>query len=624
MSGSGESADLAALALAALACLSESGPPAGWKPAMLVPCVAQLRRTPDSADRPLIDTAAALGLDDAELLAVALCLAVDRDPHAARVLTALQRPLGTSRPLLGIAALALAPLGASVVGLACGRAVAAGLIVIGDEAAALSERSIAIPLPIVAALHGKAENWDGLRRLEPRDLALPTILLDEAGRRAGMLAARSRAGLVLRCSSRTEAIALALQIGESVGRELVLCEGPLPAGAGAWLVASGRMPLFMPILGPGDRWSRPAIPAYDGPWLAATGLDGAVDADPVADEWVIPMPALEDRVQLWRNGGASAAGARWAAERFRHGAGRIADIAGRAALRARHDGRRVATAEDIAGAVAEGSSPLSALAQRSRVFVADDALVLPPALRASLDMLVARARLRGALSEGLGPALTARYTPGVRALFVGEAGTGKTLAAHWLAGQLGLPLYRVDLASLSSKWIGETEKNLSAILSAAEHADVILFFDEADALFAARTSISDANDRFANAQTNYLLQRIEEYEGIAILASNSRDRFDPAFVRRLDTILDFPMPDAAARRELWLAHLGTGAVLEEAQLDRLAITVDLAGGHVRNVVLGAGVAAKSGGRPIGWTDLTDAIAAEYRKLGRPPPALPPC
>ena len=119
------------------------------------------------------------------------------------------------------------------------------------------------------------------------------------------------------------------------------------------------------------------------------------------------------------------------------------------------------------------------------------------------------------------------------------------MAAGWIATRLGLPLYRVDLASLTSKWIGETEKNLSAILSTAEHADVILFFDEADALFAARTGISDANDRFANAQTNYLLQRIEEYEGIAILASNSRDRFDPAFVRRLDTILDFPMPDAA-------------------------------------------------------------------------------
>ena len=298
--------------------------------------------------------------------------------------------------------------------------------------------------------------------------------------------------------------------------------------------------------------------------------------------------------------------------------------ASRAALLAENAGRRLAGRADIAAAIASGASALNALAQRSRICVPDDALVLPPALRASLDALTVRARLRGELADGLGPALGARYTPGVRALFVGEAGTGKTLAAHWLAGQLGLPLYRVDLAALTSKWIGETEKNLSAILSAAEHADVVLFFDEADALFAARTGISDANDRFANAQTNYLLQRIEDYEGIAILASNSRDRFDPAFVRRLDAILDFPMPDAQARRALWLAHLGTATALTDAQLDQLAIAIDLAGGHVRNVVLAAGAMAKSAARPIDWPQLTIAIDDEYRKLGRPPPVLPPC
>ena len=112
------------------------------------------------------------------------------------------------------------------------------------------------------------------------------------------------------------------------------------------------------------------------------------------------------------------------------------------------------------------------------------------------------------------------------------------------AGRNPRDLYRVDLAAMTSKWIGETEKNLSAILGAAEHADVLLFFDEADALFAARTDVGDSNDRFANAQTNYLLTRIEEFDGIALLASNSRDRFDPAFVRRLDAILDFPMPEA--------------------------------------------------------------------------------
>jgi SpoVK/Ycf46/Vps4 family AAA+-type ATPase len=255
--------------------------------------------------------------------------------------------------------------------------------------------------------------------------------------------------------------------------------------------------------------------------------------------------------------------------------------------------------------------------------VEEDALVLPATLRAALHGLLARAGLRGRLAEGLGPAIAARDRPGLRALLVGESGTGKTLAVHWLATRLGLPLYRVDLAALTSKWIGETEKNLSAILGAAEHADVLLFFDEADALFAARTEVGDANDRFANAQTNYLLQRIEEFDGIALLASNSRERFDPAFVRRLDAILDFPMPEAPARRALWDAHLGNGHDLPAAALDRLAVSVDLAGGHIRNVVLAAAARAKAAERRIGRDEILPAIAEEYAKLARPAPDLPP-
>ena len=251
----------------------------------------------------------------------------------------------------------------------------------------------------------------------------------------------------------------------------------------------------------------------------------------------------------------------------------------------------------------------------------DAALVLPQSLRDSLDRLLERARMRTRLHEKLGPAVTSRYRPGVRALMVGESGTGKTLAAHWLATKLGLPLYRVDLAALTSKWIGETEKNLSAILSAAEHADVLLFFDEADALFANRTEVGDSNDRHANAQTNYLLQRIEEFDGVALLASNSRDRFDPAFVRRLDAILEFPLPEGPARRDLWTAHLGDHHELAARDLDRLAVSVDLAGGHIRNVVLAAAARATAGGRKIRWGDLVEAAADEYAKLGRPPPDL---
>jgi len=243
-----------------------------------------------------------------------------------------------------------------------------------------------------------------------------------------------------------------------------------------------------------------------------------------------------------------------------------------------------------------------------------------PALRQALDGLLARCRLRDTLVSGLGAAARSRYRPGVRALLVGPSGTGKTLAAGWIATRLGLPLYRVDLAAVTSKYIGETEKNLSELFARAEHAEVVLLFDEADSLFGKRTDVKDANDRFANQQTNYLLQRIESFEGIVLLTSNSRARFDPAFTRRLDAILEFPTPGPEERRALWLAHLGDAHSLDAPALNRLAAACDLAGGHIRNVVLAAAASARLRGGTIGEAEIATAVAAEYRKLGKAVPA----
>ncbi|HET6232743.1 MAG TPA: ATP-binding protein, partial [Longimicrobiaceae bacterium] len=228
--------------------------------------------------------------------------------------------------------------------------------------------------------------------------------------------------------------------------------------------------------------------------------------------------------------------------------------------------------------------------------------------------------LRDGLADGLGASAAARYRPGMRTLFVGPSGTGKTLAAGWLATRLGLPLYRVDLSSVTSKYIGETEKNLAQLLARAEQAEVVLLFDEADSLFGKRTDVKEANDRFANAQTNYLLQRIEAYDGIVVLTSNARGRFDGAFSRRLDMIVDFPMPGPQQRLELWRSHLGTAHALETADLNRLAATADLGGGHIRNAVLAAAAVARRDGTPIGWAHVEGSLAAEYRKLGKPMPA----
>jgi SpoVK/Ycf46/Vps4 family AAA+-type ATPase len=194
------------------------------------------------------------------------------------------------------------------------------------------------------------------------------------------------------------------------------------------------------------------------------------------------------------------------------------------------------------------------------------------------------------------------------------------LAAAWLATHLGIPLYRVDLSTITSKYIGETEKNLSQLLARAEQNEVVLLFDEADALFGKRTDIQEANDRFANAQTNYLLQRMESYDGITVLTSNGRGRFDAAFSRRLDAILSFPLPGPEERRALWCSHLGAVHGVNSAELNRLAVLAELSGGQIRNAVLRGAVAAAQEGKTIFYRHVLAGVTGEYRKLSRQLPS----
>jgi SpoVK/Ycf46/Vps4 family AAA+-type ATPase len=305
----------------------------------------------------------------------------------------------------------------------------------------------------------------------------------------------------------------------------------------------------------------------------------------------------------------------------RHGSGRIAQLGRLARYHGLQENRREPQMQDIVAAswTAEGAG-LEALAQPLPDLIPDEALVMTPGLRDQLNRLLLRCRGREGLANGLGASSSAKYRQGVRALFTGPSGTGKTLASGWLATRLGLPLYRVDLAAVTSKYIGETEKNLAQLLARAEHSEVILLFDEADSMFGKRTDVKESNDRFANAQTNYLLQRIESYDGIVLLTSNSRARFDPAFFRRLDAIIEFPVPSPAERRLLWQSHLGVDHLLSQRELNQLAAADDLLGGHIRNAVLTAAVFARSERRPIGYGDVLQALADEYHKLGRQVPS----
>jgi len=250
---------------------------------------------------------------------------------------------------------------------------------------------------------------------------------------------------------------------------------------------------------------------------------------------------------------------------------------------------------------------------------------VPPPLAGEWDQLAVRDETRRELldlelrcrhRERLGDTLRAGPAgAGVRALFRGPSGTGKTLAARVLAGVLHMDLYRLDLSALVDKYVGETEKNLDRVLSRAEELDVLLLLDEGDALLTQRTGVQTANDRWANLETNFLLQRLESFEGILLVTTNAGDRIDSAFERRMDVVVDFRPADAQERWEIWRLHLPEPHAVDDEFLADVARRCALSGGQIRNAVLHASLHALDGGGPVTAPLLETAIRREYRKSG---------
>ena len=583
--------------------------------------IALWQSNPPPGDAALSALGVELGLEAIEVVAAAIVAAVEFDPMLARVLAWLQSPVACARPTLGLLDRLGELLGVpeTLATLLAGSALASGLLRVDEDVTRpMPERALHMPLPLALALRGRASEWPGARRIEIA-LDVPATLQGAAARAAAGL--RDGELLAVRSGDPADArLGAALVARERGCRALLFEQDPAP-GAGPWLWLQRALPVLAAELAPGETRRLPTLAGHRGPLLVAAGHEGSFEGGSASASWTMPLPTPDERAALWR-AHVAPEDAENLARAHRHGPLQVAQLA-RAA-------RRASATEDAANddvplpaarvrqAARDGAAgELGSLAQLMRDPVADDALVAPPELLAALRELEQRCLRRDGLADPLGPAARTRYRPGVRALFVGPSGTGKTLAVSWLATRLGLPLYRVDLAAISSKYIGETEKNLAQLFARAEHAEVLLLFDEADSLFGKRTEVKEANDRFANQQTNYLLQRIETFDGIALLTSNSRARFDAAFTRRLDAIIEFPSPGPQARRELWLAHLGQHHTLDVAQLNRIAALCDLAGGHIRSATLAA---AGSADGPIADAGLRAAIAAEYRKLGRQVPA----
>lgn len=246
-----------------------------------------------------------------------------------------------------------------------------------------------------------------------------------------------------------------------------------------------------------------------------------------------------------------------------------------------------------------------------------DDLVLPEDADTQLREICAQYIHRQKVLEDWGFGQKLSYGKGINVLFAGPSGTGKTLAAEIVANELGLDLYKIDLAGVVSKYIGETEKNLDRIFTAADHANAVLFFDEADALFGKRTDVSDAHDRYANIEVSYLLQKMEQYDGLAILATNLRDNMDEAFLRRLAFSVYFPFPDDMQRLRIWRSIWPANVPLaDEVDLEFIAREIKVSGGSIKNIALGAAYLAAAQSSPIVMHHLIHAANREFDKLGR--------
>jgi hypothetical protein len=600
----------------------------------------------------LASLADALALTPIEQAAAALALWSELDPAWSSALSLLQGSashVGASRPTLGLIANLAAriddidlPTPARAMGeLLQGTALASGLLQLGDAPQLAHSRPLQMAPALVALLAGNASprHATPLGRLALAPLSearwpLPSAWAEACDHIAQEISNTSAScAIVLRGADTDElravAATLALRMSRSAFEITSHDDGPAHA-AEAWaalvaregvvpaLIATRGLPVWRADAAPGSAIRIPTLAHWGGPLIVLAATDTAFDTSLPLHEFELGMPDADDRLKLWcalreTDAHALATEDRDAITRSRCGISVLAQAAAQASTQPAHAA--------IEHAVRSSARSLSAWAQVSTDRIPADAWVGPPDVHRELGLLLTRCLARADAGEQLGPLLRGRLSHGVKALLIGASGTGKTLAAQWLADRLARPLVRVDLAAVVSKYIGETEKNLAYLLSRAEHLDAVLLFDEADSLFGARTDVKQANDRYANMQTNYLLQRLETFHGVAVLTSNSKARFDDAFLRRLDAVVQFPLPDVAERRTLWNLHLGDAPALDAGVMSAVAALVDLPGGHIRNAVLTAALLARQRGigTPLDADDLREALALEYRKLGQRAP-----
>lgn len=613
---------------------------------------------------PLGRLARRAGLDalDAELLLVAV--AADLDLRYERIFAFLQDDVTRRRPTADLALSLLCPTFAAR---AEGRRRLApsaplrqrGLLHLADDGTQkhppLLARTLKADERVVDHLLGIEETDDTLvpavRAATPGTRLADLVLPEDLKRRLAILAAEGAAGRGAAFHLRgaygvgkaatagalcvelgmplLEVDVAALLAGDAAGWDervrRVLREAMLRGAAVLWegwdaLSADERRPQRVTLLREAEGWGGLLFFAGAEGWDPADTLDGLPFY-----RVELERPGHDGRARLWRaslNGAAEAPGVdpEALANKFRFSGGQIRDAAATARDLARTrdpEGGRVTMADLHAACRLHSNPRLAALARKVTPRYAWGDIVLPPDRVQQLREIVNHMKYRSLVFGEWGFDGKLAMGKGLNALFAGPSGTGKTMAAEIVAGELGLDLYKVDLSTVVSKYIGETEKNLGRIFTEAETSNAILFFDEADSLFGKRSEVRDSHDRYANLETSYLLQKMEEYEGVVILATNFRKNLDDAFVRRLHFTVDFPFPGERERLRIWQGVWPERAPRgPDLSLEFVARRVEVAGGNIRNIALAAAFLAADDGGVVTMAHLVRATRREYQKMGK--------
>ena len=572
-----------------------------------------------------------LGLDRTDAVVLAMCAAPELDPRFGRLYAYLHDDVTRklASPRLAVDLLCDESLRAAEVlarfapGAPLTRRGAVRMLS-GEPATPLADRQLKVADRLAAFLLGAVDLADAaadsaLRHVSPdqltgREEATERLrLLLAADTRLPLVACGPDAGAVLAAAAGTPVVLLAARELERVD---ALADARLAAALEGGLVCLDGLEDLSPV----ER-GRLLRAIDESPerivLIAATRRDALALSERTALVVDVPLPGFAERRRAWESfsgsgdAGGVAAKFRLSIEQIR-AAGEVSVIA------ARGRGEPAPRPDDLdLGARHASSSRLGELATRLEPSYTWNDLVLADRQLDVLRSISAYLRHRDRVLSEWGYEATVSRAQGLKVLFAGESGTGKTMAAQVLGAELGLEMFRVDLAGTVSKYIGETEKNLERIFTAADGSNAILFFDEADALFGKRSEVSDSHDRYANLEVAYLLQRMEAYPGAVILATNFRRNIDDAFIRRLDFVIDFPFPEVSDRRRIWERVVPPAAPIgEDVDLDFLAARFKLSGGAIRNCSLAAAFNAADEGTPIEMRHLVRAVAQEYAKQGR--------